>query len=150
MKSLFETEAFEEIKTRINNLEEQTKATWGKMNVGQMAKHCQVPFEVINGNIKPSFKVGFFKKLMFSMMKPMMYNDKLWRHNVPTGKEFIIDYDVDFNQEKTNLLAMVDQFHERKNQEEWNPHPVFGNFKKEQWGKMNYKHLDHHLRQFGV
>ncbi len=84
------------------------------------------------------------------MMKSMMYNDKLWRHNVPTGKEFVIDYTVDFNQEKTNLLTMVDQFHERKNQEEWNPHPVFGNFKKEQWGKMNYKHLDHHLRQFGV
>ena len=84
------------------------------------------------------------------MMKPMMYNDKLWRQNVPTGKEFIIDYEVDFNQEKTNLLSMINQFHERKNQETWNPHPIFGSFKKEQWGKMQYKHLDHHLRQFGV
>lgn len=150
MKSLLETEALQEITNRIESLDEHTKATWGKMNVGQMAKHCQVPFDVINGTIKPIFKVGFLKKLMFSMMKPMMYNDKLWRKNVRTGKEFIIDYDVNFIEEKANLLSMVNQFHERKNQEQWEPHPVFGSFKKEQWGKMQYKHLDHHLRQFGV
>jgi len=150
MKSLFETEVLEEINKRINTLSETTENEWGKMNVGQMTKHCQVPFEVINGNIKPSFKVGFFQKLLFSLMKPMMYNDRLWKKNVRTGKEFIIDYEVDFNQEKTKLLSMLNQFHERKNQEHWDPHPVFGNFKKEQWGKMQYKHLDHHLRQFGV
>lgn len=150
MKSLFETESFQEIIARIEGLDEHTKATWGKMNVGQMTKHCQVPFEVVNGTLKPSFKVGFLKKLLFSMMKPMMYNDKLWKKNVRTGKEFIIDYEVNFIEEKANLLTTINQFHKRKNQEHWDPHPIFGTFKKEQWGKMQYKHLDHHLRQFGV
>ncbi|NND11366.1 MAG: DUF1569 domain-containing protein, partial [Flavobacteriaceae bacterium] len=33
---------------------------------------------------------------------------------------------------------------------EWEPHPSFGYYTKDQWGKTQYKHLDHHLRQFGV
>ena len=84
------------------------------------------------------------------MMKSMMYSDKLWKHNIPTKKEFIITGNVDFNVEKENLVQIVTTFHERKKQTDWNPHPIFGDFKKEQWGKMHYKHLDHHLRQFGV
>ncbi len=150
MKSLFETESLSEVNNRINSLNENTTPGWGKMNVGQMFKHCQVPFGVINGTVKMETKVGFFKKLMFSMMKPIMYNDKLWKKNVPTGKEFIIKEDVDFDKEKEVLLNLVNDFHKRKNQTEWPPHPIFGKFKTEQWGKMQYKHLDHHLRQFGV
>lgn len=150
MKSLFETNTLQEITDRINSLNNSSSPDWGKMNVAQMLKHCQVPFGVINGTVKMETKVGFFKKLIFSLMKPLMYNDKPWRKNVPTGKEFIINEDVEFDKEKENLLQLVNEFYKRKNQTVWPLHPVFGKFTKEQYGKMNYKHLDHHLRQFGV
>ena len=39
---------------------------------------------------------------------------------------------------------------DEKDKKEWDPHPVFGSFTPEQWGQMQYKHLDHHLRQFNV
>ena len=80
----------------------------------------------------------------------MMYNDRLWKQSVPTPREFVVDYKVNPSEERQKLLSKIEQFHERKNQEDWDPHPVFGKFSREQWGKMNYKHLDHHLRQFGV
>jgi len=150
MKSLFETEAHNEIISRINNLSNTSKREWGKMNVGQMLKHCQVPFNVLNGTVSPKEKIGFMKKFVFSLMKPLMYNDKPWRKNVPTGKDFIVIEEVDFTIEKENLLNLVNDFHKRKNQTKWAPHPVFGKFTPEQYGKMNYKHLDHHFKQFGV
>jgi hypothetical protein len=150
MKSLFETESYNEVKNRINAIPEGSAPQWGKMNAGQMFKHCQTPFDIIDGTVEFNVKVGFFKKLIFSMMKSMMYNDKLWKQSVPTPKEFVIDYEVDPAQEREKLLSKVHRFHQRKDQEQWDPHPVFGKFKKDQWGKMNYKHLDHHLRQFGV
>lgn len=150
MKSLFETKSLSEIINRINSLDENKLPDWGKMNVGQMIKHCQIPFGVINGTIKMETKVGFMKKIIFSLMKPLMYNDKPWKKNVPTGKEFIINEDVIFDVEKGVLIDLINKFHKKKDQTEWPPHPVFGKFKAEQWGKMNYKHLDHHLRQFGV
>ncbi len=150
MKSLFETETLSEITNRIGNLNENTTPGWGKMNVGQMVTHCQVPFNIIEGTVEMKTKVGFLKKLVFSMMKPLMYNDKPWKKNIPTGKEFIIRDDVDFFKEKEKLLQIVSNFYQKKNQSDWPIHPVFGKFTKEQYGKMNYKHLDHHLTQFGV
>ena len=30
------------------------------------------------------------------------------------------------------------------------PHPFFGPLKPQQWAILMYKHLDHHLRQFGA
>ncbi len=150
MKSLFETETYNEIINRINNLTETSEAQWGKMNVGQMLKHCQVPFNIANGTVKPEAKIGFMKKFVFSLMKPMMYNDKPWKKNLPTGKEFVVNEKMDFETEKGKLLNLVSDFHKRKNQKEWEPHPIFGKFTAEQNGKMGYKHLDHHLTQFGA
>ena len=150
MKSLFETEAFNEITSRITSLSDTTNSLWGKMNVSQMLKHCQVAFNISNGTTQPSEKIGGIKKFIFSMMKPLMYNDKPWRKNIPTGKDFIINDDVDFATEKDSLLKLINDFYKKKNQKEWIPHPVFGKFTPEQNGKMMYKHLDHHLSQFGV
>jgi hypothetical protein len=150
MKSLFETEAHNEIITRINKLTEASKAEWGKMNVGQMLAHCQKPFEVINGDLKMEAKIGFMKKFIFSLMKSVMYNDKPWRRNIPTGEGFVINEEMDFIPERDKLINLANDFNKKKNQTEWTPHPVFGKFTPEQYGKMNYKHLDHHLKQFGA
>ena len=150
MKSLFDPEAFQEVKDRINAIPDEGTPQWGAMNAGQMFRHCQTPFDIINGTVVFSVKIGIFKRLIFKMMKPMMYNDRLWKQSVPTPREFVVDYKVNPSEERQKLISKIEQFHERKNQEDWDPHPVFGKFSREQWGKMNYKHLDHHLRQFGV
>ena len=150
MKSLFERESFNEITSRINSLSGNTISDWGKMNVAQMIKHCQKPFGIINGTLKMETKFGFFKKFIFSLFKPIMYNDKPWKKNLPTAKEFIITEAINFDKEKEVLLDLVNDFHLKKDQSEWPVHPVFGKFTKEQYGKMNYKHLDHHLTQFGA
>ena len=150
MKSLFDPESLSKVNSRIDKITEDTNPNWGKMNAGQMLKHCQTPFHIVNGTIEMKTKVGFMKKLVFKMMKSIMYNDKPLRHNVPTSKEFIIDYQVNFNDEKGKLIELIDGFHHRKDQSHFKPHPIFENFEKDQWGKMQYKHLDHHLTQFGV
>jgi len=151
MKSLFTSETLSEIEKRIKKLKIDTKPTWGKMDVGQMLKHCQVPFKIIDGTVVPDSKMGMVKKFIFSLMKPVMYNDKPWKKNIPTGKEFIFnEAGINSKEEKEKLLQLVQDFHIRNDQTEWPPHPIFGSFTPEQWGKMQYKHLDHHLTQFGV
>lgn len=79
-----------------------------------------------------------------------MYNDKPWRKNLPTAPQLKVTETKNFETEKTQLVQLVDAFYDLKDREIWNPHPMFGKFTMEQWGKMEYKHLDHHLRQFGV
>ncbi|WP_299557120.1 DUF1569 domain-containing protein [Seonamhaeicola sp.] len=150
MKSLFETDAHQEILNRINNLTDKTEPQWGIMNVGQMLKHCQGPLEVSMGKKELHANLGFMKKMIFKLFKSSLYNDRLYKPGIPTAPEYVVRTEHDFNTEKTNLKTVIDEFNSLKNKTDWTEHPLFGNFTPEQWGKAQYKHLDHHLRQFGV
>ncbi len=149
MKSLFETESHSEILSRINELNESSKGLWGKMEVGQMLFHCQFPLNLALGRYEMK-KPNPIMKLIFKSFKKGLYDDKLWKPNLPTAKPFKVVDKKDFSSEKTKLIIAINDFHEERNRTNWEPHPAFGQFTHEQWGKMQYKHLDHHLRQFGI
>ena len=150
MNSLFDTNSQQEILARIENLNETSSAQWGKMNVSQMLSHCQKPLEVANGNLQLNSKIGVLKKFMFKLFKPLMHNDKTWQKNLATVTEFKITETKEFNQEKGKLVKVINEFSNKKDKSNWPKHPFFGEFNTEQWGKMQYKHLDHHLNQFDV
>ena len=147
MKSLFEEHTYNEIKSRIHNLNENLQAHWGKMNVGQMAWHCQGPLNIILEKNDYGMKPSWLAKLFF---KKSLYNDKPWRKGLPTAKFLKTQEQKDFNDEKAKLEALIDEAYSQRDKTKWKPHPAFGYFTPQQWGQMQYKHLDHHLRQFGV
>ncbi|MCB0456946.1 MAG: DUF1569 domain-containing protein [Flavobacteriaceae bacterium] len=146
MKSLLEEDGYKNIKERLALLTQNSEKQWGKMTHGQMVNHCQFPLKIAIKNevTKPTFNpVAFF-------FKKMLYNDKPWRKGLPTAKQLRILEEKDFDEEKKKLEELIESFYNLKDRNEWNPHPMFGKFTKQQWGQMQYKHLDHHLRQFGV
>ena len=147
MKSFFEEGVYEEVKSRIEKLTKDTKANLGKMNTGQMLHHCQMPLNIILEKEDYDVKPNWLVNLLF---KKSMYSDKLWRKNLPTAPGFKIQDEKDFDKEHSHILNLLDELNAQKEREDWQPHPAFGKLTKEQWGKMQYKHLDHHLRQFGV
>ena len=147
MKSFFEEGVYDELSSRLNNLNKDTVATWGKMNVGQMLHHCQMPLNIILEKEDYGVKPNWLINLLF---KKTMYSDKLWRKNLPTAKGFAIRDERDFETEKQAISNLIDELNTQRNRNDWNPHPAFGKMTKEQWGKMQYKHLDHHFRQFGI
>ena len=147
MKSLFNEAAFAEINGRIEKLSADTQPQWGKMSSGQMMNHCQGPLNIILGKNDYGLKPNWLLKLFF---KKSFYSDKLWGKNLPTVPALKIKEPKDFEKEKAALQELLNDFGSQRDKEDWGPHPAFGYFTKEQWGKMQYKHLDHHLRQFGV
>ncbi|WP_445381422.1 DUF1569 domain-containing protein [Robiginitalea sp. IMCC43444] len=147
MKSLLETDGYEDIKSRLKKLQPEKKPLWGKMDAAQMVWHCQIPLQVGIKNKLPKKKGNLLMRLFF---KKSLYNDKPWRKNLPTIPSARATESKDFNQEYGKLLELVDTFHHLKSRESWNPHPMFGSLTSEQWGKLEYKHLDHHLRQFDL
>jgi len=151
MKSLFDETTHTEIQRRIESLTAASTASWGKMDVGQMCTHCQMPLEVaMEKRTLGGKKPGFMKRLIFKIYKPLMYNNKPWSKNLPTTRDFVITGDKDIDAEKSKLINLVSEFHQYKEAKEWPAHPMFGKFTHEQWGQMQYKHLDHHLNQFGA
>lgn len=147
MESLFESQACSQILDRIGRLEEGMQPSWGKMTVGQMVWHCQVPLRVGIENKAPRKKPNPLIKWLF---KKSMYNDKPWRKNLPTSPLAKAHDDKDLKAELPELKSLVKEFHALGDRKDWNPHPIFGILTPEQWGQMQYKHLDHHLSQFGV
>ncbi|NHF58259.1 DUF1569 domain-containing protein [Flavobacteriaceae bacterium TP-CH-4] len=147
MKSLFDESVYSEVLARIDNLDENSKRQWGKMTVGQMVWHCQFPLAIAVKNKKPKTNGNLLAKLFF---KNSLYNDKPFRKNLPTSPALKAREEKDFKVELAKLRQLVIDFHNTRNRKTWNPHPMFGTFTPEQWGQLEYKHLDHHLRQFGV
>ncbi|WP_179354539.1 DUF1569 domain-containing protein [Winogradskyella vidalii] len=147
MKSIFEELAYKEIKERLETLNSDTKSQWGKMDVGQMVWHCQGPLNIMleskDYNIKPSW----LAKLFF---KKSLYNDKPWSKGLPTAKTLKTKDSKDFNSEILKLTPLIDESYAKRDKNEWRSHPAFGYFTAQQWGQMQYKHLDHHLKQFGA
>ena len=147
MKSLFEPEVYSEIRNRLSNLSESTERQWGKMAPAQMLHHCQGPLNIILEKVDYGFKPNWLMKVLF---KKSLYSDKPWRKNLPTPKQFQQKEPRDFAKEKQHLESLLDEFESQRERNDWQPHPGFGHFTKEQYGKMQYKHLDHHLRQFNL
>lgn len=150
MQSLFDRNTYHDVINRIDLLNENSRPKWGKMNVNQMIKHCQMPLLVANGKIELEEDIGFVKKLMMKLYKTNMYNDKPWPKNLGTPKRFKIEDTDDFEKEREKLKIIISEFHEKALNIRWPAHPYFGKFTTDQWGKLQYKHLEHHLHQFGV
>ena len=150
MKSIFDQPAYDEIINRLDDLSINSQSKWGKMNVEQMLKHCQKPIKLAFGEEEVE-KPNFIMKLMIRLMKPTLYNDKPWKKGLPTAKSFVIKDDHNFEAENTRLKQLVKRIHESESYfEPSKTHPIFGEMKSWMWGQSVYKHLDHHLKQFGV
>jgi hypothetical protein len=149
MKSLFEPSSYNEIIERVKKLTPQSQRKWGKMEVAQMMAHVKQAFKVPLSDIAvPRMLLG---RLLGWAMKAKLYNDEPWKQNLPTAPDFKITNQRDFEQEKKELIGFIDEFYTRGSGNVGKfPHPFFGHFTQEQWGKCMYKHLDHHLKQFGV
>jgi hypothetical protein len=149
MKSLFDKAAYEEIISRLNQLTPQSQKQWGKMDAAQMLAHCKAAFKVpLNEKPIPRMFIGMLLGWMF---KKKLYSEEPWKQNLPTAPDFIIKDNRNFDKEKAALLSLIDRFHKADPSTiEKVVHPMFGKFTGEQWSKAMYKHLDHHLTQFGV
>jgi hypothetical protein len=147
VKNLFDSAVKQEIVIRINRLSPQSQRQWGKMEVAQMLAHVQVPIGVALGTT--TVKGNWLMKLILPLFKKKLYDETPWKQGLPTDKSFIMTgQSKDFDNEKNQLLDKINRLTESNMINE--KHPVFGKLTKEQWSKATWKHLDHHLQQFGV
>jgi hypothetical protein len=147
IKNVFE----QGVVSRINILGPQSQPQWGKMSVAQMLAHCNVTYEMVYEPEKHKKPNAFFKFILKTFVKKLVTNEVAYKPNNRTAPQFIITDSRDFEKEKTRLVEYINRtqqlgeshFHEKESHS-------FGVLKKNEWNNMFYKHLDHHLRQFGA
>lgn len=150
MKNVFKKNDVDELIGRINNLSTKSMPLWGKMSVSQMLAHCNVTYEMVYDNIHP--KPNPLMKLILKLfVKNAVVNDVPYKRNLKTAPQFIISDERNFEHEKTRLINYIKRTFELGEKYFDNKESnSFGILTVSEWNNMFYKHLDHHLNQFGV
>jgi hypothetical protein len=150
MKTIFDRSTRDELITRINSLQENFQALWGKMNVYQMTKHCAIWNEWVLGKNNPIYKQEFLGKIFGRLALTInTKDDRPMSKNMPAGNAFTVkESDGDFVDQKERWQLLLAEYEHFSN--ERFVHDFFGKMTTEQIGIFTFKHNDHHLRQFGV
>lgn len=149
MESLFTPEGNQHIVDRINKLQPTSLSQWGKMTVDQMMSHCIAPLDVALGDLQLKINpiMAFLGR---TLIRKKVLNDAKFKKDSPTVPAFIRSGSYDFESTKAELIEKVKKFKEGPQVIKTNTHPLFGPLTYEEWNNIQWKHLDHHLRQFGV
>lgn len=150
MENIFTEKSSQKIIDRINLLTPNTNPSWGKMNVAQMLAHCNVTYEMVFDNKHTPAK-GLKKILLKAFVKPIVCGEKSYPKNSRTAPQFVIATEKEFNIEKKRLIEYITKVQELgESYFEDKESNSFGKLNISEWNNMFYKHLDHHLLQFGV
>jgi Protein of unknown function (DUF1569) len=149
MQNIFNPADAQQLLQRIDQLQDGVQGQWGKMTVSQMLLHCQQPVKVSLGDLQ--LKHSLIGKLFGKMAKKNFLQSQAFKKNLPTAPEFKVKNQPAFEQEKQQLKLLVKRLMTAdQNAISARVHPFFGKMTAEEWGILNWKHLDHHLQQFGV
>src|SRR2546430_1136642 len=150
MKSLYEPRVAADMQERLARLRPDSQRQWGTMNAAQVTAHCAAAMEMAVGDLRPPR--AFIGRLIGPMIvRRITSDDAPLRRNTPTAKELVIVDERDLERERARLRALIERFTASGPTScTTHPHTFFGPMTPAQWSILMYKHLDHHLRQFGV
>ena len=149
MNNLYQPVAVEEVILRIDQLQPLSQRLWGKMDVAQMLAHCSAALEMASGKFVA--KRVLLGRIIGPRVRHVLVEDKPFSRNSPSSKELKVAEQREFAGEKERLVRCVREFHEGGESGcTTHPHPFFGPITPLEWSTGMCKHLDHHLKQFGV
>ena len=149
MKSLFAATDRQALVRRLEGLQPDAPREWGTMSAAQMLCHCAIALETGTGD-RP-MKQKLIGKILMPLFKKKLLGEQPFQKSSPTDPSFVVKHQCDFVAERVRLLALIERFVQRgAASAATQTHAFFGRLTGEQWGELMYKHIDHHLRQFGA
>lgn len=148
--NIFEQETVLLLINRIHNLNSDTKAHWGKMDAAQMLAHCNVTYELVYDTKHPKPN-ALLKFILTKLVKNKVVSEKPYPKNGKTAPQFIIKGAKDFDRESQRLIDYIERTKSLgENYFNGKESHSFGKLSINEWNNMFYKHINHHLNQFGV
>jgi len=148
VKSLFDDAARAALLGRLDRLTPDGRPQWGKFTTTRMVAHLNQSFRMAGGTLdvepRRSFLTNAFMRWLVIYVVP-------FPKGAPTAPELMATGDTaEFAAECAEFRRLIAQLTARRHETEWPPHPAFGPMTGKDWGVLGHKHIDHHLRQFGV
>ena len=148
MPSLFDPQACNAILDRISRLTPDRKPIWGRFTAPEMVCHISCDLRHGLGELDAGPPSGRFARFPLNWL---IIHVVPW----PRGKgksppEFLATRPTTWSADVDRLRDLVQRFAARGPDAPWPPSRVFGRISGGSWGVVVHKHLEHHLRQFGV
>jgi Protein of unknown function (DUF1569) len=149
MKNIVNAQDLAGILERVDNLSPQSKALWGQMTVNQALAHMTDQFRMMYGEIQIKDRSSFVSR---TVTKWMVLKAENISKDLPTV--FEMDQNkggtppTTFDEDKSTLKNYLLKF-PMKNNHDLELHPFLGKMTIDQFGRLAWQHLDHHLKQFG-
>lgn len=147
MRSIFEPSACNEVMVRLDRLVPESPNIWGRMNAAQMVCHLcdalrQALGEIDAHPVKSPLAVFPVNWLLIHVLP--------WpKGKARSPREFLQRKPATWEADLAECKRLVRTMSSRGANAAWPTSPTFGRISGKSWGVLAYKHLDHHLRQFG-
>jgi hypothetical protein len=157
MSSLLEASARDELWRRVTALRPDTPAKWGRFDAPRMLAHAIQSLGMMTGDVHVEAKpVPWIVR--HAPLKHLLIYVLPFPRGLPTAPELLARTCPDavgrsalaWEEERQAFSGALDRIAELETREAWPPHPAFGPLTGPQWGTLQYRHLDHHFRQFGL
>lgn len=146
MKSIWNKKNRDSLLQRLDRLTPESRAKWGKFTAPQLIAHLNEAMRMSLGELKTAPKNTPFKN---APMKQLVIYVLPWPKGAPTAPELLRGTTTDWAEDMRRLKEYIVRF-ATSSVASFPEHPAFGKVSRRGWGVLVYKHLDHHLKQFGL
>ena len=137
----------ESIRERVKKVSPASTRQWGKMSPDQMLWHVNQLLAEGLGQVRFG---PFTPPLPFPIVKFIALNFR-WPKGVQTRPDLLADDKrPNLEAERARCLDLLDAFAAKSLSDAWPPCTAFGKMSGKEWSQLTAKHMDHHLKQFGV
>lgn len=147
MDTLFDPDVRREILNRVDELEPEFEPRWGGFSAPEMVCHCNAALQQGFGEHERDEASG---PLSYWPLNWLVIHILPWPKGVKTDPNLLDISPGDWQDEVERLTTLIERFGKKGHDGNWPPHGMFGDISGRSWGVVQYRHLDHHLRQFGV
>jgi hypothetical protein len=135
------------ILSRLEWLTPDAAPRWGQMNASRMVVHVTDALRMATGELRCTASRG---PLMLPIVKQVVMFYLPWPRGVPTSPELLSRRPELWTNDIAALRTAIEEFVSKSRVDAWPSHPRFGHLSGPEWGRFMYRHLNHHLTQFGV
>lgn len=132
---------------RVARLQPGAPPRWGHMDAPQMLRHCA---EALRGSLGDVRHQPLGRRIFHTrLVKYLVIRVLPFPKGAPTAPELRVTEPASFEAERARFCELVARYGAPA-PDDPAEHPLFGVLTRAQWGELEFKHLDHHLRQFGA
>ena len=148
--SIFLPETHAAMLARLDTLTPTTPRVWGSMTPAQMLAHVNVSYEYTFGE-RTDTPPWFMRALLKIFLRPLLVGDKQYAKNTRTAPSMVMKEAKDFEAEMKRLKTYMQRIYD-EGEAAWDGRKqvTLGVLTSKEWSTLYWKHLDHHLRQFGA